>query len=166
MKKNISFFGVVLSFIIAIPSCAPKPPEKPVAAAPKHIAANVAPAIEDQVLEQINRYRQSKKLPPLVANPAIEFEARRHSLEMATKKVQFSHNGFSARMKNIQRKIPNVTAVSENVAVGSLTAQAVVEGWIKSTEHRRNIEGNYRITGIGVARNEQNQLYFTQIFAN
>ena len=165
MKKSISITGVVLAFIIAASSCAPKPPVKP-EAPPKPVAANVAPALETQILEQINRYRHSKNLLPLTANLALEFEARRHSLNMATKKVPFSHNGFSARMKNIQRKIPGITAVSENVALGNMTAQSVVEGWLKSTEHRHNIEGNYRLTGIGVARNEQSQLYFTQIFAN
>jgi uncharacterized protein YkwD len=30
--------------------------------------------------------------------------------------------------------------------------------------HRKNIEGPYEVTGIGVARNAQGEVYFTQIF--
>jgi uncharacterized protein YkwD len=167
MKKRSPVFSFILIVIIGMAACAPKPPAKP-APAPKPvtISANVAPAIEDDILRQINAYRQSKKLPPMSAHPAIEYEARRHSMDMATKKVPFSHDGFATRMKMIQSKIPGVTAVSENVAYGSMNAKEVVDGWIKSTTHRRNIEGKFRLTGIGVARNEKNQLYFTQIFAN
>ena len=39
-----------------------------------------------------------------------------------------------------------------------------VDGWIKSDGHRQNMEGNYNLTGIGVAMNPQGEYYFTQIF--
>ena len=75
------------------------------------------------------------------------------------------NTNVSRSIKNISRKVPGLTTFGENVAVGNMTAQSAVDGWLKSTEHRQNIEGNFRFTGIGVARNQQNQLYFTQIFA-
>ena len=158
----ISFFLVVL----ALSACAPKPVAKPAPAPKPAVAANVAPAIEDDILRLVNSYRQSKNLPPLTEHAVVAYEARRHSLDMATKKVPFSHDGFSVRMKVITVKIPGVKEVSENVAYGSMSAREVVDGWIKSSGHRKNIEGKYRFTGIGVARNDKSQLYFTQIFAN
>jgi uncharacterized protein YkwD len=66
----------------------------------------------------------------------------------------------------IAAKIKSVNSVSENVARGPLTAQQAVNLWLKSPGHRKNIEGNYKYTGIGVARDRKSELYFTQIFAN
>jgi uncharacterized protein YkwD len=129
------------------------------------VNANLAPGLERDVFDLVNDYRKSKKLAPLQTNGAIEYQARRHSMDMGTHRVPFGHQGLSFRMKYIFEKVPGVTTVGENVAFGNLSAKAVVSGWIKSTEHRKNMEGNFKYTGIGVTRNMQNQLYFTQIFA-
>lgn len=127
--------------------------------------ANIAPGLETQILELINKHRESKGLAPLQINFIVSAEARRHSMNMATKRVAFGHNGLSARTKIITSKIKGVSSVAENVAYGNLTAQQAVQTWLNSAGHRKNIEGNYAITGIGVARNQNSQLYFTQIFA-
>ncbi|WP_165760262.1 CAP domain-containing protein [Niastella populi] len=129
------------------------------------VEANLAPGLERQVLDLVNDYRKTKKLAPLQNNAAIEYQARRHSMDMGTHRIPFGHQGLSFRIKYIQEKVPGATIVGENVAFGNLSAKAVVSGWIKSTEHRKNMEGNFKYTGIGVTRNMQNQLYFTQIFA-
>jgi uncharacterized protein YkwD len=121
--------------------------------------------MERDVLDLVNRYRQSKKLPPLEVNAAMEYQARRHSMDMATHRIPFGHQGLSFRMKYITEKVQGVTDVGENVAFGNLSAEAVVRGWLNSAPHRKNIETAYKYTGIGVSRNMQNQLYFTQIFA-
>ncbi|OQP41122.1 hypothetical protein A4H97_15165 [Niastella yeongjuensis] len=95
----------------------------------------------------------------------MEYQARRHSMDMGTHRVPFGHQGFPFRMKYVMEKVPGSATVAENIAYGNLSAQAVVSGWINSPEHRKNMEGNYKYTGIGVTRNMQNQLYFTQMFA-
>ena len=129
------------------------------------VEANLAPGMERDVLSLVNDYRKTKKLPPLQANAAMEYQARRHSMDMGTHRIPFGHQGFSFRIKYVMEKVPGATQVGENVAFGSLSANAVVSGWIKSPEHRKNMEGNFKYTGIGVTRNMQNQLYFTQLFA-
>jgi uncharacterized protein YkwD len=129
------------------------------------VEANLAPGLEREILGLVNDYRKTKKLAPLQSNAAIEYQARRHSMDMGTHRIPFGHQGLSFRIKYIQEKVPGATIVGENVAYGNLSAKAVVSGWIKSTEHRKNMEGNFKFTGIGVTRNMQNQLYFTQIFA-
>ena len=96
----------------------------------------------------------------------LETEARRHTVSMASHKTPFGHNGFSYRSKVITSKIPGITATAENVAYGSQTAKEVVDGWLSSPGHRKNIEGRFKLTGIGVARDDKSTLYFTQIFAN
>ncbi|NII29023.1 CAP domain-containing protein [Pseudoflavitalea sp. X16] len=114
----------------------------------------------------MNQHRKQKGLPALEKNAVIGVEARRHTVSMASHKTPFGHNGFSYRSKVITSKIPGITATAENVAYGSRTAKEVVDGWLDSPGHKKNIEGRFRLTGIGVARDEQSVLYFTQIFAN
>jgi uncharacterized protein YkwD len=43
-------------------------------------------------------------------------------------------------------------------------AREVVDGWLNSPGHRRNIEGDFRLTGIGIAKRSDGMVYFTQIF--
>jgi uncharacterized protein YkwD len=114
----------------------------------------------------INQHRKAKGLAALVNNPVIETEARRHTVAMASHRSPFGHDGFSYRSKVITSRIQGITATAENVAYGSKSAEEVVEGWLKSPGHKKNIEGKFRLTGIGVARDEKSVLYFTQIFAN
>ena len=59
------------------------------------------------------------------------------------------------------------SAAAENVAYNSGysdPATQAVQGWLKSTGHRQNLEGNYNLTGIGIAKNAKGEYYFTQIF--
>ena len=122
-------------------------------------------AMEQAVLQQINEYRRQKSLPVLTLNATISRQARSHSQDMAQSRV-LSHDGFNTRIQTIGKTIA-YRAAAENVAFNMGFAkpdQQAVQGWIKSTGHRQNIEGNYRLTGIGVAKNTQGEYYFTQIF--
>jgi uncharacterized protein YkwD len=165
---DLSTIGLSVVLLILFFACAAKPAgsSKPAApAAPKTEAANLAPGMEQSILDLINQHRAAKKLPPLQANDLMEVEARRHSMDMATKRMPFGHQGFNLRTKKIKERINGVTTVAENVAQGQMTARAVVDSWLSSPGHRQNIEGNFRLTGIGVARDRRSQLYFTQLFA-
>ena len=53
---------------------------------------------------------------------------------------------------------------AENLAYGELSAEAVVKGWINSPGHKKNIEGNYTLTGIGTYQDAKGVIYFTQLF--
>ena len=39
-----------------------------------------------------------------------------------------------------------------------------VDGWIKSDGHRKNIESQFNLTGIAIAKNAKGEYYFTQLF--
>lgn len=43
-------------------------------------------------------------------------------------------------------------------------AEAVLEGWIKSDEHRQTMLEDFDLTGVGVARDSLGAYYFTQLF--
>ena len=84
---------------------------------------------------------------------------------MASGKVGFGHSGFNSRAKAIQKSMNSVTSVAENVAEGQMTAREVVDGWLHSPGHKKNIEGNFTLTGIGYASDKKGNIYFTQIFS-
>jgi uncharacterized protein YkwD len=125
-------------------------------------AANASMA--DDILKLINDYRRKKGLRALAANPVMNAEALKHSENMAARRTSFSHNGFQGRIKRISSSLNGVSNAAENVAMGSTTAKQVVEEWLSSPMHKKNIEGPYSLTGIGVAADKKGVLYFTQIF--
>jgi uncharacterized protein YkwD len=122
--------------------------------------------LEQAIYQQINQYRASRKLTPLKLDPRISQYARIHSERMASETVLFSHAGFEERTQAIGDAIP-YQQVAENIAVNKGNPDPVkvaVQGWIKSSGHRQNIEGQFDLTGIGIAKNALGEYYFTQIF--
>jgi len=122
--------------------------------------------LEQQAYAKINDYRASKGMATLTWNDVIAEQARQHSKNMADGSVAFGHDGFSTRSGVIAQAIP-WTSAAENVAMTSTTsdpATAVVNDWLNSAGHKTNIEGNYNLTGMGVARAANGSVYFTQIF--
>ena len=119
--------------------------------------------LEEKVFTQINDYRVSKGLNALAVDERLVGQARIHSRNMGRGTVAFGHQGFQERIK--AAAIPYKSA-AENVAYNNQSdpASAAVEGWIAGEGHRRNIEGRFDLTGIGVVRNEEGFYYFTQLF--
>jgi uncharacterized protein YkwD len=122
--------------------------------------------IVKEVLRLVNDYRESKNLQPLKLVDAISTEARKHSQNMASRRVAVGHDGFDGRYKNIQKNVARVGGGAENVAYGNVSAKEIVKGWIKSPHHRENMEGYFNITGIGVVRDSKGTRFYTQIFIN
>jgi uncharacterized protein YkwD len=123
-------------------------------------------SIEQAVNNQVNQYRANRGLPPLTLNATISEQARNHSRNMASGAVPFSHDGFAQRVQAIATQIP-YRGAAENVANNSGygdPATKAVQSWLNSSGHRKNIEGNYNLTGIGVAKNSRGVYYLTQIF--
>ncbi|BCA95106.1 transporter [Legionella antarctica] len=121
-------------------------------------------AIQNAILIHINKYRQNQGLSPLQMDNNIVKEAKQHSLDMANHRMSFGHKYFNNRINRLHAKIKNSNAGAENVAYNYKDAQDVVYNWVRSPGHKRNIEGNYNLTGIGIARDKNGKIYFTQIF--
>ena len=103
-------------------------------------------------------------LKPLKQNITIAKIAESHSRNMANGKVPFSHDGFDERMTLLKNQLKNVSGTAENVAYSTRDARSVVDMWLNSKGHRKNIEGDYTISGIGMALGADGQRYYTQIF--
>ncbi|HEY0298594.1 MAG TPA: CAP domain-containing protein [Arachidicoccus sp.] len=121
-------------------------------------------SFEEQILYCTNKFRAKHDLAPVKMDSYINSEAAKHSRDMASGRAGFGHGGFQQRTDNLRNKLGAVAA-GENVAYGLLSAKEVVDIWINSAPHRKNLLGNFTMAGIGVAKNEQGILFFTQIFA-
>ena len=128
------------------------------------VAIRYSDSMETEILRYVNEDRKDHNLPPLQMNAMESSLAAKHSHDMATGKVKFGHDGFNSRAKAIQKTLGGVE-IGENVASGPMTAREVVDGWLKSPGHKKNIEGNFTLTGIGYARDKKGDIYFTQIFS-
>jgi len=120
--------------------------------------------MEEDILALINKHRAKKGLSQLTDNRQIANAADKHSKDMASRRVGFGHSGFDGRMDKIMKGMTGATGCAENVAYGAETAEEVVKMWLKSPGHKKNIEGNYNYSGIGIAKDKNGTLYFTQIF--
>ncbi len=122
--------------------------------------------LQQSVLDYVNQYRRNKGLAPLKMMPLITTEALKHSKNIADGRIDFSHDGFDGRADRLMSQIEQSNAIAENVAYGKFTAQEVVNRWIQSAGHRKNIEGKFNLTGVGIVKRSDGYIYFTQIFIN
>lgn len=130
---------------------------------PAPVAFNASSMTRD-ILYHVNEYRKKKGLGTLKMIAIADEQAALHSKNMALKKTAFGHNGFEERIQLISKSTGNISAAAENVAYGKLSAEEVVKGWINSPGHKKNIEGNFTLTGIGVYEDATGVIFFTQLF--
>lgn len=127
------------------------------------------PAVLDrlvlQVHEKVNAHRATKNLPALRLDARINKIARRHSAAMAQNVKDFNHRGFDSRVRAIRKALP-YRAAAENLAYNhsSDPATSAMHSWLQSKDHREALEGQFTITGIGVAITHNGRYYFTQLF--
>jgi uncharacterized protein YkwD len=128
-------------------------------------AAKVTPAaMVNDILRYVNQYRSSQGLPALTLLPMANDIAAQHSKNMAQRKTAFGHDGFEKRAATVGKAAGPMAASAENVAYGQLSAREVVDGWLNSPGHRKNISGNYALTGFGVYTDAKGVTFFTQLF--
>jgi len=117
------------------------------------------------ILTYVNEDRKQHGLAALKLSEVESSIASKHSRDMASGKVPFGHAGLNARAKAIRKALGEISSVGENVASGPMNAREVVDGWLNSPGHKRNIEGDFTLTGIGYASDGKGNIFFTQIFS-
>lgn len=123
-----------------------------------------AEEIEAAIVQYTNAYRQQRGLPPFIPIASLNKFAKEHSAAMAEEE-KISHDGFENRIKAVYAYANKpVKGGAENVAMGYLTAEEVVSGWIKSPGHHKNLLSNHTHLLVGVQLADNGNWYFTQIF--
>lgn len=119
--------------------------------------------LERAVVDLTNAQRQRNGLKPLTMDPHLSSVARKKSLDMANNNY-FSHNSptYGSPFDMMRDFGVQYKTAGENIARGQTTAEQVVDGWMNSEGHRRNIlNANY--THIGVGHSTKGN-YWTQMF--
>ena len=119
--------------------------------------------LTNDVFKYTNQFRKSKGLPALIIRDDLNAIADKHSEDMAKGRCNFGHGGYEKRETQVKR-IFQSCSMAENVAYGASTGKEVVSLWKNSNGHRRNMLGNYKYIGIGIARDHRGVVYYTQIF--
>jgi len=121
--------------------------------------------ITEDVLKYTNQFRRSKGLKALEMRNDLNAIARKHSEDMASGRCSFGHSGYDLRVSKIKKTIkPCDGYVGENVAYGASNGKEAFDIWKNSSEHRKNMLGDYKYIGIGIAYNKKGVIYYTQIF--
>ena len=123
-------------------------------------------SFEEEVHMEINRHRNEKGLEELLLHQLIVDVARDHSIAMSVGDSEFGHDGFEERTEYLLSQFSYSSyEIAENVGFsgGEDAAQEAVQDWIASEGHRENIEGPYKLSGIG-AYEADDRVYFTHIF--
>ncbi|HVK66937.1 MAG TPA: CAP domain-containing protein [Polyangium sp.] len=131
---------------------------------------------EAQVLTLVNQKRAAgascggvayPPAPPLVAEERLRCAARKHSKDMGVKNF-FSHTGSNGSTPWARIKSAGYTykSAAENIAAGYATPTAVVNGWMTSTGHCKNImNASLKQIGVGYYQGTTGyKKYWTQDF--
>lgn len=120
---------------------------------------------QEQVVALVNRERAAAGCGPVQVNAQLTTAAQRHSEDQAANNTM-SHTGSDgSNFVERARRAGYEDAIGENVAMGYRTPEAVMDGWMNSDGHRRNILNcQARAIGVGVAAAADGALYWTQVF--
>ncbi len=123
-------------------------------------------ALEQKVIELVNRQRAAAGLSPLAANWELCRVARYKSQDMIDKNY-FSHQSptYGSPFRMMEDFGIRFTAAGENIAYGQRSPEEVMNSWMNSPGHRSNIlSRTYNQIGVGVAKKANGTYYWTQMF--
>lgn len=107
---------------------------------------------ERKAIELTNLRRVENGCPALTTVPELIAAARGHSADMADQNY-FSHNSLDGKQPWDRMQEAGYTdflSAGENIAAGYITPEAVVEAWLNSPGHRKNmLNCNFNEIGIG-----------------
>lgn len=118
--------------------------------------------IEVEILTLINQYRIDKGLSSLGQMDVIKAQAYTHTDYMIDQAAP-SHDNFFKRSEYLKEH-SGAKRVAENVAYGFSSAQSVVNAWVNSEGHKKNMEGDYTHFQISAEQSEDGRWYFTNMF--
>lgn len=113
--------------------------------------------VENEILEAVNRHRATQGNSPVVLQPQLSAAARAHAEHML-RLAYYDHNspegtgpGDRAASTGYARR----RSITENIAKGPFTPSEVVDRWMNSSGHRKNIlRPASTEMGVGVAFGE------------
>ncbi|MEB4859258.1 CAP domain-containing protein [Priestia megaterium] len=123
-----------------------------------------ASQFEQKVVDLVNQERQKQGLKPLTLNKKLSDVARTKSKDMMDKGY-FDHNSptYGSPFDMMKQFGIEYTTAGENIAKGQQSPEDVMNAWMNSDGHRKNIL-NPDFTEIGVGYVKGDTTYWTQQF--
>ncbi|MFT9600758.1 CAP domain-containing protein [Mesobacillus sp.] len=120
-------------------------------------------AFEARVIDLTNEHRRKNGLPNLQPDTALSNVAQEKSNDMKAKNY-FSHTSptYGSPFDMMRDFGVSYQSAGENIAMGQRSAEEVVNAWMNSEGHRKNILSP-NFTHIGVGHTSQGN-YWTQMF--
>lgn len=118
---------------------------------------------QQQVIDLTNEAREKNGLKPLKNSNDVEEVAQVKSEDMSENDY-FSHTSptYGSPFDMLKEFGVDYSTAAENIAAGQQSPKSVVDGWLNSSGHRKNIM-NKNITHIGVGY-EKDGNYWVQMF--
>ncbi|WP_371068943.1 CAP domain-containing protein [Sediminibacillus sp. JSM 1682029] len=110
---------------------------------------------EQEVVELTNQERAKQGLDPLEIDTELSKVAREKSADMA-RNGYFDHNSptYGSPFDMMKQFGISYNTAGENIAKGQRTPEEVVNAWMNSEGHRKNIlNGNFTHIGVGYVEN-------------
>lgn len=128
--------------------------------------SNDIKTLESEVIRLVNAERAKAGRTALVENYEVNKAAKIKSEDFINNNY-FSHNSpiYGTPFDMLRSFGIAFTAAAENIASGQKTAAEVMNTWMNSSGHRANIlNSTYNQIGVGVARDNNGNLFWTQMF--
>lgn len=161
-------FGVVVdddgSAPPATPPPAPRSPATPPPPPPPPVPGRGG--LSAEVVAATNVERARFGLPALTVEPRLALAAQAHGEDMVARRF-FSHDSPDGRSvaDRVLAAGYHYSVVAENIAAGQRTAPEVVDGWMNSPGHRKNIlSRDVSQIGIGFATGGEYGTMWVQVF--
>lgn len=137
----------------------PKPEQQPEAKPEVDTSIN---NFEQRVVELTNVERAKQGLPALKMDNELSKVAKLKSQDIQSKGY-FDHNSptYGSPFDMMRQFGISYRSAGENIAKGQRTPEAVVNAWMNSEGHRKNILGNFTHIGVGYIENGS---VWTQMF--
>ena len=138
----------------------------PLSAAACDVPGNLA-AVRAELIRDINAQRAGNGMAALAPSPQLAEAAQKHACDNAGHN-KMSHAGsdgsrFGAR---IRRAGYSYGKANESVGYGYRDPAAIVQGWMNSDGHRRNIlASGTRDIGVGMAMGSDGTAYWVMVTA-
>ena len=121
---------------------------------------------QQQVLELVNKERSKNGLSPLTLDYSLSNVATKKSQDMINKNY-FDHTSptYGSPFDMMKQFGISYRSAGENIAKGQRTPQEVMNAWMNSAGHRANIlNSSFTKLGVGIAKDSNGTLYWTQMF--
>ena len=127
---------------------------------------NQMQGMKKEVVNLVNQERSKRGLEPYQHHSKLAHVAQKKAEDMRDNNY-FSHQSptYGSPFEMLKQFNVQYSAAGENIARGQRSAEEVMDSWMNSPGHRKNIlSEKYTHIGVGLAKNEQGVHYWVQMF--